>query len=114
MKFIQQNSLVSMFLAFSIIFISYILVTDEQIAQYEQIKIEHGDTLWSLADQYSGKMTKKDWIASVKRENQLRNEHIISGQTLFVPIEKQSEYIVEQSNLDNEKLVKVASENNGK
>ncbi|MEK4228877.1 cell division suppressor protein YneA [Solibacillus sp. FSL H8-0538] len=110
MKWLQENSVVSMFLAFSIVFITYILVTDEHIAQYEQIEIEHGDTLWSLADQYRGKMTKQDWISYVTKENHLTSEHIVIGQSLSVPVEKESQYIVQQSSPDEHHSVKVASE----
>lgn len=110
MKNIKRNGVVSMFLAFALIFITYILVTDEQIAQYEQIEIGHGDSLWSLAEQYRGKMAKHDWIQVVKKHNQLSSEQITVGQQLVVPVEKSSVHIVKANNAEQQ-LVKVASDN---
>ena len=111
MKSNKRNGVLSMFLAFTFIFITYILVTDEKIAQYEQIEIGHGDTLWSLAEQYRGKMTKHDWIQVVKKDNQLTTEQITAGQQLVVPVEKGSAYIVKANNAEQQQLVKVASDN---
>lgn len=108
MKLFKVNGLASMFLAFLLVFITYIIVTDENIQIYEQVEIEHGDTLWSLAKDYSGKMTMRDWIYVVKEENHLRDEHIVAGQTIIVPVEKTSQYIVQKST--EQQIIKVASE----
>lgn len=112
MKKMKLNSFTSMFFLFSFIYIAFILITDEQIELYEQITIEQGDTLWSLAEQYSGKMAKHDWINAVKKENALSGEHVVSGQTLIVPIEKNSKYIAEINEPIHTQSIKVARENN--
>ncbi|WP_253896274.1 LysM peptidoglycan-binding domain-containing protein [Solibacillus sp. R5-41] len=108
----KLNSFVSMFFLFSIILIAFIFVKDEHITAYEHITIEQGDTLWSLAGQYSGKMTEHEWIVAVKKENALRDEKIVSGQLLLVPIVKNSKYIVGLSESPEIHIIKVASENN--
>lgn len=108
----KLNSFTTMFILFSILFLAFILVKDERITTYEHITIEQGDTLWSLAEQYRGKMAEHDWIAAVKKENILRDEKIISGQLLLVPIVKNSKYVVGQSESLEVHTIKIASENN--
>lgn len=61
MNWVKENSYVKVLLGVAVAFIAYIYITDEKIHQYEQITIEHGDTLWSLADEYRGKMSTQDW-----------------------------------------------------
>ena len=101
-----------MFLLFSIILVALIYLKDEKIELYEQITIEHGDTLWSLADQYSGKMTKHDWVRAVMKENALASEIVISGQQITVPIEKNSTYITMRNEPTHVHTIKIAREDN--
>ncbi|MNH42849.1 Cell division suppressor protein YneA [compost metagenome] len=53
---------------------------------YKEIQVEHGDSLWSLAEQYRGKMSKEDWIKLVKTENELPDVQIIAGKSLVIPV----------------------------
>lgn len=101
-----------MFLLFSFILVALIYIKDEKIELYEQITIEQGDTLWSLAEQYSGKMTKHDWVHAVIRDNALHSEDVISGQVLAVPVEKNSAYIAERNEPSHVQSIKVAREDN--
>lgn len=110
MNWFKENSYITVFFIFSLFVITVVAITDNKIEQYEQVVIEHGDTLWSLAEQYRGKMSVQDWIAFVKKENHLSNEIIISGQQLKVPVDKSSNYIAKITTEDNYS-VKVASEN---
>ena len=110
MNWVKQNSYVKVLLGVAVAFIVYIYITDEKIEQYEQITIEHGDTLWSLAEQYRGKMSTQDWIAFVKKENHLFNQVLITGETILIPIAKDSLYIANLSLEEDENSVKVASE----
>ena len=112
MRKMKLNSFTTMFILFSFLFLVFILMKDEHITAYEHITIEQGDTLWSLAGQYRGKMAEHDWIVAVKKENALRDEKIISGQLLLVPIVKNSKHIVGLSESPEIHTIKVASENN--
>ena len=60
MKKFKLNSFTTMFLIFSIVFIALILIKDDKIELYEQVTIEQGDTLWTLAEQYRVK-----WISMI-------------------------------------------------
>lgn len=90
MNWLKKNSYIAVFVAFTVFVISVLVITDEDIEQYEEIVIEHGDTLWSLAEQYRGKMSTEQWIGFVKKSNYLSDEKIVIGQQLLVPIEKRS------------------------
>ena len=110
MEWLKQNNCIAILLGITIAFIVYLYITDEKIEQYEHITIEQGDTLWSLAEQYRGKMSKKDWVAFVKKENDLFNQILIAGQTITIPIEKDSLYLANLSLEEDKNSVKVASE----
>ncbi|MCH7321659.1 LysM peptidoglycan-binding domain-containing protein [Solibacillus sp. MA9] len=113
MKKFKLNSFTSMLLAFSILLFTFLIFEDEKIEKYEQVTIVQGDTLWSLAETYRGKMAKNDWINFVKEENGLQDEKVLYGQVLVVPVEKESYYIanLNQNDSTNEKTVKVARSN---
>ena len=110
MEWLKKNSYVALLLGVTIAFVAYLYITDEKIEQYEQITIEHGDTLWSLAEQYRGKMSTQDWIAFVKKENHLFNQVLTTGETILIPIAKDSVYIANLSLEEDENSIKVASE----
>ena len=110
MEWLKKNSYVALLLGVTIVFVAYLYITDEKIEQYEHITIEHGDTLWSLAEQYRGKMSTQDWIAFVKKENHLFNQALITGETILIPIAKDSLYIANLSLEEDENSIKVASE----
>lgn len=111
MNWIRKNSFISMILIFAIVFLSVIALTDEKIEKYEQITIEYGDSLWSLADQYRGKMSKHDWIASVEKSNNVKRDALQAGTVINIPVEKNSTYIV-QKQAEKESM-KVAVNSNG-
>ena len=110
MEWLKQNNCIAILLGITIAFVVYLYITDEKIEQYEHITIEQGDTLWSLAEQYRGKMSTKDWVTFVKKENDLFNQVITTGQTIIIPIEKDSMYIANLSLEEDKNTVKVASE----
>lgn len=101
-----------MLLVFSLLLLAVISIKDDKIELYEQVTIVHGDTLWSLAEQYHGKMAKHDWVNEVKKENSLRDEKIVLGQILVVPVEKDSQYIAKINESSDVQSIKLASENN--
>ena len=110
MEWLKQNQYVTLLLGITIVFVAYLYITDEKIEQYEHITIEQGDTLWSLAEQYRSKMSTKDWVTFVQKENDLFNQVLNTGQTITIPVEKDSIYIANLSLEEDENSVKVASE----
>ena len=110
MNWLKQNSYVKVLLGVAVAFIAYIYITDEKIEQYEQITIAHGETLWSLADEYRGKMSKQDWVAFVKKENHLFDGLLQAGQTITIPVAEDSVYIANLSDEEDGKSIKVASD----
>lgn len=111
MNWLQKNTyIVVLFVAFSVMG-AFLLITDNGNTTYEQIEIQHGDTLWKLAEQYRGKMTKQEWIKEVKVENGLTGEHIVAGQALSVPISADSIYVANLKNEEDLHSVEVAIKN---
>ena len=113
MKKFKVNSFTAIILAFSLILFLFLAVSDEKIEVYEHVTIEKGDTLWSLAETYRGKMATDDWISFVQKENGLQDEMVVYGQVLVVPVEKNSRYIAQLNSEQSsqQQLVKVARNN---
>lgn len=112
MKKFKVNSFTAIILAFSIIMFVFLAVSDEKIEAYEHVTIEQGDTLWSLAETYRGKMATHDWISFVQKENGLLDEKVVFGQVLVVPVEKDSRYIAQiNSKESSQQSIKVARNN---
>jgi LysM repeat protein len=110
MNWVKKNSYIKVLLGVLVAFIAYIYITDEKIEQYEQITIEHGDTLWSLADDYRGKMSTQDWVVFVQKENHLFDGLLQAGQTITIPVAKDSVYIANRTTEEDGKSIKVASD----
>ena len=110
MNWLKQNNYVALLFGVTVAFVAYLYITDEKIEQYEQITIEHGDTLWSLAEQYRGKMSTQDWVAFVQKENHLFDNRLTTGQTITIPVAKDSVYIANLSVEEDDNSVEVASE----
>ena len=109
MNWLQKNNYIAILFGVTLFIVGYLLITDDGNTAYNEIKIEHGDTLWSLAERYSGEMSHIDWIKTVRTENNLLTENIEAGQELVIPISTDHVYIAS----DEEKYdsVKVASKN---
>ncbi|WP_431029598.1 cell division suppressor protein YneA [Lysinibacillus sp. LZ02] len=110
MNWLKKNNYVTLLLGVTVAFVTYLYITDEKIEQYEQITVQHGDTLWSLADEYRGKMSTQDWVSFVQKENHLFNQLLTAGQTITIPVEKDSVYVVRLSTQEETNSIKVASE----
>ncbi|WEG11532.1 LysM peptidoglycan-binding domain-containing protein [Pullulanibacillus sp. KACC 23026] len=53
------------------------------------IKVQRGDTLWSLSEKYKGKMSAAQFMSWVETNNQLHNrDQIKAGQTLLIPTDQ--------------------------
>lgn len=62
-------------------------VEHESFKYYTSVRIEQGDTLWSIANHYMGPEYQdiQEYIAEIKRLNKLGPDEIHSGQYLTVP-----------------------------
>ncbi|RHW39470.1 hypothetical protein D1B33_01095 [Lysinibacillus yapensis] len=111
MKWLQNNTyIVLLFFAFTAMG-AFLLITDHGETTYEQIEIEQGDTLWTLAERYRGTMTTQEWVDHVKRENGLTAEMIVAGHALTVPINENSIHIANLENEEELHSVEVAIKN---
>ncbi|AMQ74241.1 cell division suppressor protein YneA [Bacillus velezensis] len=63
---------------------------DQSLSQYVKIKVQDGDTLWSLADHVAEKkhINKEDFIEWVTENNHLQTADIKPGDELFLPVKK--------------------------
>lgn len=52
------------------------------------VEVEHGDTLWTLADSFSGNTPHQQWIEEIMKENGLSTPKIIAGQSIKIPSEQ--------------------------
>ncbi|EON73017.1 LysM peptidoglycan-binding domain-containing protein [Lysinibacillus sphaericus] len=86
MNWMKKNTHISILIGACLLFAGYLFITDPGDITYTEIHIEHGDSLWSLAEQYRGKMGTDDWIKIVKVENELKNVNIVAGKSLVIPV----------------------------
>ena len=93
MKWLRKNSFISMVFSISIAIVALVFITNKEIEQTESIYVSYGETLWSLADQYRGKMAKHDWIQYVEKLNELESEHIVVGALIEIPVIEKSDYL---------------------
>ncbi|WP_341302045.1 LysM peptidoglycan-binding domain-containing protein [Lysinibacillus sp. FSL H8-0500] len=86
MTWLKKNTHISILAGACLLFAAYLYMTDPGDISYTKIQIEHGDSLWSLAEQYRGKMSSDDWIKLVKMENELTDIKIVAGKSLVIPV----------------------------
>lgn len=86
MTIIRQNSYLILFFALIMVFTFYVILThNTDSAQTSQVTIEEGDTLWTLAESFSGSTPHHEWIEEIMKENNLSTAKIIAGQSLEIP-----------------------------
>lgn len=86
MTIIRQNSYLILFFALIMVFTFYaILSHNTNSAQMSQVEIVEGDTLWTLAESFSGTTPHHEWIEEIMKENNLSTSKIIAGQSLKIP-----------------------------
>ncbi|MFJ7826182.1 LysM peptidoglycan-binding domain-containing protein [Psychrobacillus sp. NPDC096623] len=100
MTWIKENYFLSFFVAGSIAFIMFIIIsksfsTDES----QHINIEQGDSLWELAHEYGVNEDKKVWINKVMAMNNLKDEHIKAGEILKIPANEKSYHFDNETEL---------------
>lgn len=58
-----------------------------QSVYYEEILIQSGDTLWSLAEKYNaGSMSTKDYVEYIMEFNHMKSDFIKQGSHLVIPV----------------------------
>lgn len=109
MNSLQKYNYIKILFAVTLFIVAYIYITDDKTT-YEQITVQQGDTLWSLAERYKGNMTTEQWIQKVKSQNNIEGEHIIAGGKITIPIPQDAIYIA--INEENEiQSIEIASKN---
>ncbi len=110
MKWLQKNSYVVVLFTAFLLIASYVLITDEGNTTYEQIEVQHGDSLWALAEKYRGNMPTQEWIKTVQIENNLDGEFIVAGRELTIPLSLDTVLMAQDSEQETNE-VKVATNN---
>lgn len=85
MNWIKNNVSVLLLLGVVLLFIGTGVNKLLQEKNIEEITIVSGDTLWSLAKEYSGDMDPQNWIVQVKESNAIVDDKIIAGKTIVIP-----------------------------
>jgi len=96
---LKNYSFVLLFIAVTIIAgvtLIFTLSTDHD--KYQEIVVQEGDSLWSIADQYQSVngMSEEDFIIWVQKENQLLSAMIQPGDVLVIPVDSSKSYPVKQ------------------
>jgi hypothetical protein len=86
MAIIQKNSFITLFFALILFLSIYTVLTHSNSeSQVSFIEIEEGDTLWSLAESFSGEIPHHDWIDEIMKVNDLPSTTIIAGTSIQIP-----------------------------
>ncbi|GKW44822.1 MULTISPECIES: cell division suppressor protein YneA [Planococcus] len=86
MTFIQKNSyLTAFFLLVLLVSIYTIFSYNSSEATMSQVQVKEGDTLWTLAESFSGDIPHHEWIEDIMQENGLETPKIIVGQSIKIP-----------------------------
>ena len=86
MTWMKENYFLSLFVAGSITFILFVIMTKSfGTEEGLHINIEQGDSLWELAHEYADDEDKQVWIKKVIAMNNLKDGHIKAGEMLEIP-----------------------------
>lgn len=85
MNWVKKNQNTALVIAFVTIGMIILFISNRDTTKYTNIEIQEGDTLWSLSDQYKGKLSNDEWVRIVKNENNMIDDKIIAGHTLIIP-----------------------------
>lgn len=86
MAIIQKNSFIALFFALILFLSIYTVLTHSSSeSQASSVEIEEGDTLWSLAESFSGEIPHHDWIDEIMKVNGLPSTTIIAGTSIQIP-----------------------------
>jgi LysM repeat protein len=89
MTFIQKNSYLTVLFALILSFSFYsVFIHNVQESEMSLVQVEQGDTLWTLAESFSGNTPHQKWIEEIMKENGLSTPKIIAGQSIKIPSEQ--------------------------
>jgi cell division protein YceG involved in septum cleavage len=94
----REEHSISFIIVFIVVFILMMITLKFLLASadgssYVEIKIESGDTLWAIAQQYEQQhsYSTEGFIDWVEENNSVLANRIFPGQTLVIPVEKDAE-----------------------
>ncbi|TQR21046.1 cell division suppressor protein YneA [Psychrobacillus vulpis] len=93
MDILKKNYFLTIFLGLSISFIMTIVIFNTNLEKEDyRITIEHGDSLWTLAEKFGTEEPKESWINQVMTLNNLHSAHIKAGDVLTIPKGKKEQF----------------------
>ncbi|GGA25137.1 MULTISPECIES: cell division suppressor protein YneA [Psychrobacillus] len=86
MNWVKENNFITLFLGLCVVFMMTLIISNTlSTEQQSEIKIEHGDSLWELANKFATDEPKEEWINKVMVMNNLQSSHIRVGEVLVIP-----------------------------
>lgn len=68
------------------LFVAPILTKADEEPIFETVTVRIGDTLWSIAEEYSGAGDVRSFVYELKKHNNLKSANLSVGQQILVPI----------------------------
>lgn len=92
-KFVLKNrrrfsTFISILLVLSVFIVFTSTAYSNKEQQFETIKVRQGDTLWTIASEFSEHTDIRELIFNIKKENKLASSEIIAGTELKIPIQQ--------------------------
>lgn len=91
LRFIKKNNYVVLLFVFSLLFAVIAVNTmQEDPSEYISVQVKSGDTLWSIATDYSNesKLSTEKFIKWTQEQNEIANNQINAGQEIIIPVKK--------------------------
>lgn len=87
-KYFNTILLASVVLILSIFF--SLSLEKDSANEYKSVRINEGDTLWSIANQYEDySFTKVEFINWIEKHNGVHADSLQPGQTIIIPIKRE-------------------------
>lgn len=89
MKYMKYVIYFSLSVLISVFLITNIVMAEDQLTadEYIEIKVEAGDTLWTIAKPYyDGKSDYREYLYNIRELNNLDQGVIYPGQTIKIPL----------------------------
>lgn len=80
-------AILSVLLILSILIAFTSTVYSYKVRQYETIKVQQGDTLWSIAGEYAGNSDIRKAVFDIKKANDLKSSKILAGTEIKIPVQ---------------------------